>query len=93
MFKKKHIKSDVFFKITGLSTVKLTDCNSGLFSIIHKKEPSSQPIEIFGSKIKPVKWWEFWRYYLIAKRKKELKVAHNKFISIFGNPYYETINT
>ena len=37
-------------------------------------------------KIKPIKWYQFWRWYLIGARKKECKEMQDKFLDLFGEP-------
>ena len=47
--------------------------------------PHSIPI-IIRPKISPISWWEFWRWHLISKRRKQVKECIKKIHNIFGEP-------
>jgi len=52
-----------------------------------EKGPLKPPILIGANvTIEPIRWWQFWKYHLIKKRKQQLKEATEEFIKIFGQP-------
>jgi len=47
--------------------------------------PTSAPI-IIGPTIDKPRWWQFWRWHLIPRYRRECREAHAKFIEHFGQP-------
>ena len=53
--------------------------------ILSDKGPTIKPIFI-GPKISKPKWFQFWRWHLILRYKRECRKASNRFDSMFGKP-------
>jgi len=51
-----------------------------------KKGSLNPPILIRANIIDQIRWWQFWRYHLIKKRKQQLKETMEEFTKIFGQP-------
>ena len=76
----------IFLKEFDLSTatVSTTGCTNTLFNST-EKGPQSEPILIYN-KIRPIEWYEIWRYHLIPAYNREVKRCKQEFIDIFGQP-------
>ncbi len=72
---------------TDISTTSNIDFQSPLNIItgVPNKGPRYTPI-IIGSKIKPIKWYQIWRYHLIPKYNKEAERCKQLFVDTFGQP-------
>lgn len=39
-----------------------------------------------GTRIMPIRWWQFWRWHLIFKRRREIILSKRKFDEFLGSP-------
>jgi len=85
MKRKKCVSSGVKAIETDVSSSKThTGLNSAII-IKSKKGPTNEPL-LFVPKIKPVKWFQIWRYKDKKKYQEEFAECKNKLNDFFGKP-------
>lgn len=52
---------------------------------VAEKGPQNPPMWI-GPSISRIRWWQFWRWYLIPRYRRESRAAWEKFLEVFGQP-------
>ena len=84
--KTKKVKSKIYIIETDVSTIESPIIfNTNLIVGKSDKGPINEPI-ILTPKVKPIKWYEFWRYKDKQKYTDEVNRCKNEFKIIFETP-------
>ena len=85
--KKNKITPEFTVTETDFSIMKTSDLTCDCSKIIGKsdKVPINEPLMIYH-RIKPVKWYQFWRYRDIKKYKAEVERCKLQIKETFGEP-------
>lgn len=43
--------------------------------------------EYFGPTIRPIRWWQFWRWHQIPRYRREMQEARERFYARYGRPF------
>lgn len=92
LFRKKenHVNLSINVEETDFSERKPQFPGNFAIGLNTEKGPINQTIYI-GPTIDKPKWYQFWRWHLISRYKKECKEAEKKFLEVFGRPQKNNI--
>ncbi|MBD3405056.1 MAG: hypothetical protein GF411_02835 [Candidatus Lokiarchaeota archaeon] len=85
-----NVYPEVFLKQVDVSeSIKIDHYLSPICGISYQG-PDNKP-KFYGPSIEPIRWWQFWRWYLIPRYHRECKHAYDKFVEDFGQPRSDNI--
>lgn len=68
-----------------VSTLKTTDPTIAMMIGDAEKGPAG-PVQYYGPTIPPIRWWQFWRWHLCKRYRRECEDASRRFHEDFGPP-------